>query len=133
MTSQLSHWRLVRQCAFLYHSRVNSTALSAPSTKTSSVAYLSFLFLISGFAALIYQIVWQRTLFAAFGVNVESTTIIVCLFMFGLGLGSFVGGHLSEKFPNHAPLLFLISELGIGLFGLASLPLTHLITRLTVH
>jgi len=32
--------------------------------------------------------------------------------------GSFVGGLLSEKFPNHAPLLFLISELGIGLFGL---------------
>ncbi len=99
----------------------------------SSVGYLAFLFLISGFAALIYQIVWQRTLFAAFGVNIESTTIIVCLFMFGLGIGSFVGGHLSSRYPDHAPLLFLISELGIGLFGLASLPLIHLITRLTLH
>jgi hypothetical protein len=80
---------------------VQATVLAPPKT-TSSVAYLSFLFLISGFAALIYQIVWQRTLFAAFGVNIESTTIIVCLFMFGLGLGSFVGGHPSDKFPNHA-------------------------------
>src|SRR5204863_8745769 len=103
-----------------------------PATTSSifaSVGYLAFLFHISGFAALIYQIVWQRTLSAAFGVNIESTTIIVCLFMFGLGIGSFVGGHLSEKFPNHAPLLFLISELGIGLFGLFSLPLIHLISR----
>jgi len=111
---------------------VPSTALSQTKT-SSSVAYLSFLFLISGFAALIYQIVWQRTLFAAFGVNIESTTIIVCLFMFGLGLGSFVGGHLSERFPARAPLLFLISELGIGLFGLFSLPLIHFVTKLTLH
>jgi spermidine synthase len=104
-----------------------------PTKSSTSVAYLSFLFLISGFAALIYQIVWQRTLFAAFGVNIESTTIIVCLFMFGLGVGSFVGGHLSDKFPNRAPLLFLISELGIGLFGLVSLPLIHYVTHVTLH
>src|SRR5262249_6293057 len=53
------------------------------------------LFFLSGFAALIYQIVWQRVLFAAFGVNIESVTITVSLFMFGLGVGSLVGGVLS--------------------------------------
>src|SRR5665213_224680 len=47
----------------------------------ASNGWLAFLFLISGFAALIYQIVWQRALFAAFGVNIESITIIVSLFM----------------------------------------------------
>src|SRR5262249_37612571 len=95
--------------------------------------YLAFLFLLSGFAALIYQIVWQRALFAAFGVDVESVTIIVSLFMFGLGLGSLLGGWLGSLLPNRAPRLFLICETGIGLFGTISLPLIRLVSKLTLH
>lgn len=99
----------------------------------ASMGWLSFLFLISGFAAMIYQIVWQRTLFAAFGVNIESITIVVSLFMFGLGLGSLVGGMLSHRFPNRAPLMFLCCELGIGVFGLISLPLIGKVSAATLH
>jgi spermidine synthase len=99
----------------------------------SSIQWLSFLFLISGFAALIYQIVWQRTLFAAFGVNIESITLIVSLFMVGLGLGSMAGGAISARFPDRAPLLFLLCETGIGLFGVVSLPLIHAVSRATLH
>jgi spermidine synthase len=99
----------------------------------SSLGYLAFLFLVSGFAALIYQIVWQRTLFAAFGVNIESITVIVSLFMFGLGIGSMVGGILSLKFPERGPLLFLTCELGIGAFGMVSLPLIDHVATLTLH
>jgi hypothetical protein len=98
-----------------------------------SLGYLSFLFFISGLAALIYQIVWQRVLYAAFGVNVESITIIVSIFMFGLGIGSLIGGLLASRFPRHAPALFLFCELGIGAFGLISLPLIHAVARLTLH
>jgi hypothetical protein len=98
-----------------------------------SLGYLSFLFLISGLAALIYQIVWQRVLYAAFGVNIESITIIVSLFMFGLGIGSLVGGILASRFPRQSPALFLLCELGIGTFGLVSLPLIHAVARLTLH
>jgi len=42
-------------------------------------------FFMSGFAALIYQIAWQRMLFTAFGVDLESITIIIAVFMAGLG------------------------------------------------
>ena len=98
----------------------------------SSLPWLSFLFLISGFAALIYQIVWQRELFAAFGVNIESITIVVSLFMFGLGVGSVVGGWMSKRFPESAPWLFLISELGIGAFGVVSLPLIAIVSNATI-
>jgi hypothetical protein len=31
----------------------------------------------SGFAALIYQIIWQRALFTIFGINVEAVTVVV--------------------------------------------------------
>lgn len=94
---------------------------------------LSLLFLVSGFAALIYQIVWQRVLFTAFGVNIESITIIVAVFMFGLGVGAVVGGYLSQRFPGHLPHLFLVCELIIGVFGLCSLPLIRAVSALTLH
>src|SRR5262245_66592629 len=86
---------------------------------------IAFLFFLSGFAALIYQIVWQRVLFAAFGVNIESVTVTVSLFMFGLGVGSLVGGQLARQFPGRAPHLFLVCELGIGIFGLVSIALVR--------
>jgi len=98
-----------------------------------SLGWVSFLFLLSGVAALIYQVVWQRLLFAAYGVNTESVTIIVSIFMFGLGVGSLVGGILSKRFPSHLPQLFVLCELAIGSFGIASLPLINWITDATVH
>jgi spermidine synthase len=94
---------------------------------------LSWLFLVSGFAALIYQIVWQRVLFTAFGVNIESITIIVAVFMFGLGVGSLVGGKLSQRWMKRLPQLFLLSELAIGVFGLVSLPLIKAVSAWTLH
>lgn len=115
----------------LLFSVVGGRALSAEIRNSGS--YLSFLFFVSGFAALIYQIVWQRTLFSFYGVNIESTTIIVSLFMFGLGLGSLVGGVAAGRYPERAPELFLICECGIGAFGIISLPLIHYVSELTLH
>jgi spermidine synthase len=86
---------------------------------------ISVLFFFSGMPALIYQIVWQRVLFAIYGVNAESVAIIVSAFMLGLGLGSLVGGRLSVRFPRYGVLIFAIAELGIALFGLASLRIFH--------
>src|SRR5262249_53219524 len=74
-------------------------------------------FVLSGFAALIYQIVWQRALFTAFGVNIESITLIVAVFMFGLGIGSLVGGALSHRFSRHLLRMLVACELLIGGFG----------------
>lgn len=91
----------------------------------TSEKYIAVLFLISGFSALIYQVVWQRVLFTTFGVNSESVTVIVSVFMFGLGVGSLAGGYLQKKFPRHLLHLFLLLEISIGLFGLASLDLIH--------
>lgn len=88
-----------------------------------ALPWLSILFFCSGFPALIYQIVWQRALFSIYGINIESVTIVVSAFMLGLGLGSFMGGKLSEI--RRVPLLAIFGaiELSIGLFGVFSLPL----------
>ena len=92
-----------------------------------SLGFLSGLFVISGFAALVYQVAWQRALFTVFGVNIESITVIVSVFMFGLGLGSLAGGKLSARFPRHLPWIFFGCEAAIGLFGLISLPLIDMV------
>src|SRR5712692_8684405 len=88
------------------------------------------LFFLSGFPALLYQIVWQRALFTIYGVNIESVTVIVTAFMLGLGLGSLGGGWLSSR---AVPLLAVFGavELGISAFGLVSLKLFHAVALFT--
>jgi predicted membrane-bound spermidine synthase len=80
-------------------------------------------FFLSGFAALLYQIVWQRALFTLYGTSTESVTLVVTSFMLGLGLGSLAGGAVSRS--PRVPLLaaFGLAELAIGAFGFVSLPL----------
>jgi hypothetical protein len=89
-------------------------------------------FLLSGFAALLYQIVWQRALFTIYGINIESVTIVVTAFMVGLGVGSHLGGVLSRD-PGRSPLMvFGAFELSIGLYGLSSLPLFRWVGSFTL-
>ncbi|MEO8143274.1 MAG: hypothetical protein ABI654_03585 [Betaproteobacteria bacterium] len=86
-------------------------------------AALAPIFFLSGAAALLYQICWQRMLFVSFGIDIESVTIIVSTFMLGLGAGALAGGWIADRLPARLLLLFAACELGIGLFGLASAPL----------
>jgi hypothetical protein len=94
---------------------------------------LPWLFFGSGVAALIYQVVWQRTLFALVGVNVESTTLVVSIFMLGLGLGGLAGGWLSTRLPGRAAQLFLAVEVGVGLYATVSLALLQWVGRTFVR
>jgi MFS family permease len=87
--------------------------------KTSDSLLLGVFFL-SGISALIYQVAWQRLLFGAFGVDIESITIIVSTFMLGLGCGALAGGQLADRLGHRTVELFALCELGIGLFGVAS-------------
>lgn len=93
---------------------------------------LYLVFLVSGFAALLYQVVWQRSLYAIYGINIESVTMVVTAFMIGLGLGSLAGGAISKNPERPTLLLFSIVELAIGTFGAFSLPLFHAVGRLTL-
>jgi len=117
---------LVQVCTFIFLLDENERLKLVCAEK-----YIAVLFLVSGFSALIYQVVWQRTLFTTFGVNSESVTVIVSLFMFGLGIGSLAGGYLQEKNKRYLLLMFFILEISIGLFGLFSLGLIRAIGRLS--
>jgi MFS family permease len=91
------------------------------------------LFFASGIAALVYQVCWQRLLFVAFGVDIESVTIIVSTFMLGLGAGALIGGQLADRFPRHLLAMFSLTELTIGAFGIASPAVIRAVGSLAVH
>ncbi len=83
-------------------------------------------FLASGFAALLYQVVWQRLLAIFSGADVYSTTIIVAAFMGGLGVGHAAGGLLADRVSRRTSLvLFGAVELAIALFGYFSATLYY--------
>ena len=55
---------------------------------------LAVLFFVSGFSGLIYQVVWVRMAFAAFGVIAPVLSVVLSVFMLGLAVGSWAAGRL---------------------------------------
>ena len=94
---------------------------------------LAAIFFISGFSALIYQVSWQRLLFTGFGVDLTSITLIISVFMMGLGVGAFFGGRIADRFSHNIILIFCMVELLIGIFGLASYHLILGLQSILVH
>lgn len=87
---------------------------------------VAILFFLSGLAALIYQVVWQRLLVVFAGGDVLAITIIVTAFMAGLGCGNSAGGTLADRIgPRWSLILFTVAEALIALFGLISKPLYY--------
>jgi predicted membrane-bound spermidine synthase len=82
---------------------------------------LGVAFFLSGAAALVYQVVWQRILTLHTGIGVVSVALIVAAFMAGLGFGSHLGGLLSARVsPRRALRLFATIELAVGVFAATS-------------
>ena len=88
------------------------------------------LFLASGFVALLYQVIWQRLLGLVTGLDLYAVTLIVSVFMLGMGIGSVAGGVLADRVPASRLLtLFAGAEALIALFALASKPLYYDLLR----
>jgi spermidine synthase len=79
---------------------------------------LFFLFFFSGFASLVYQVVWTRMAFAAFGIITPVLSVVLSVFMLGLALGSALGGRfiapLVRKTGISAAAFYAGAELLIG-------------------
>jgi predicted membrane-bound spermidine synthase len=86
------------------------------------VSWYFFFFFISGFCSVLYELVWLRLAMAQFGVTTAMVSIVLSVFMAGLGLGSWASGRWLRgrgdglRFP--ALRLYGIVELLIGVSGL---------------
>lgn len=105
----------------------NALFANVPLSFSTIQFILYVLFFCSGCSALIYQVMWQRMLFTVFGVDLISITIIVSVFMFGLGMGGLLGGELADRMSNRLLGLYVVIELLIALFGFASPSLINLL------
>ena len=79
-------------------------------------------FFISGFCSVLYELVWLRLSMAQFGVTSAMVSIVLSVFMAGLGLGSWASGswirRRSEKLGVSPLLLYAAIELLIGVSGI---------------
>jgi spermidine synthase len=84
---------------------------------------LFLLFVASGFCSLVYQVVWLRLAFAAFGIITPVLSVLLSVFMLGLALGSWVAGQVVEPLAARTKLSpasgYAFVELGIGVGAFA--------------
>jgi spermidine synthase len=80
------------------------------------------LFFVSGFCSILYEIVWLRLSMAQFGVTSALISIVLSMFMAGLGLGSWGSGYLIRKYETQLRIpalrLYALTELLIGISAL---------------
>ncbi len=81
-------------------------------------------FFFSGVSGLIYEILWTRMLVKIIGAAPFAISIVLTVFMAGLGIGSYVAGRIIDRInqPMKLVKIYGILELLIGAYGLV-LPL----------
>ncbi len=84
-------------------------------------------FLVSGACSLVYEISWLRLASADFGITTPMVSIVLSVFMGGLGLGSWLGAIATRRCENlsGAQILrrYAALELAIGISGLVVVPI----------
>ena len=85
---------------------------------SSHVKWCFLFFVVSGFCALVYEVVWVRLAMASFGVTTALVSIVLSMFMAGLGLGSWASGFLvrlySSAIARRSLRFYALAELLIG-------------------
>jgi predicted membrane-bound spermidine synthase len=109
------------------HAVVNARPAATATANVRGRAVLFALFFLSGFCSLLYQVVWVRLAFAQFGVITPVLSVLLSVFMLGLGLGSVFGGIWGERLShrlNISPAYFYSAAeliIGIGAFVVPAL------------
>jgi spermidine synthase len=85
-----------------------------PDLKAVGMAIL-FAFIISGACGLIHEVAWTRLLRLVMGNTTYAITTVLCAFMGGLALGSYIGGRIIDK-RNDYLLIFAFLEGSIAIY-----------------
>src|ERR1700678_4116211 len=99
------------------HDLTAATGLAAP---RRFLPVLLALFVGSGCAALIYEVIWLQVLQLVIGSTAVSLGVLLGTFMGGMCLGSLLLPHLVSR-RRHPLRVYALLELGIGVIGLAIL------------
>jgi spermidine synthase len=80
-------------------------------------------FFVSGLCSILYEIVWLRLAMSQFGVTTAMVSIVLSMFMAGLGIGSWQGGKFIRRYKPRslftALRLYALAEILIGVSSIA--------------
>ena len=98
---------------------LEQTASTSYNTRFSGFIIL-VLFLCSGMTGLLYEVIWSRMIVKVIGAAPFAISIVLTVFMGGLGLGSYLAGRYIDRIQKSSQLLQLygLLEIGIGLYAL---------------
>ncbi|GAB4175857.1 MAG: hypothetical protein Fur0039_18590 [Rhodocyclaceae bacterium] len=84
------------------------------------------MFFLSGFAGLMYEVLFSKALALTFGSTSTATYTVLATYMAGMALGAFLGGRLAVG--DRPPLLlYAACEVGIGIYCAATPAIFHLL------
>jgi spermidine synthase len=96
--------------------------LSIEYQKEEVVIWFFVFFFISGFCSVLYELVWLRLSMAQFGVTTAMVSIVLSVFMVGLGWGSWASGMWIRRRGGRigipAPRIYAAIEFLIGVSGI---------------
>ncbi|MGD9201973.1 MAG: spermine synthase [Chitinispirillia bacterium] len=91
-------------------------------------SWIFLLFAVSGFSGLIYEAIWARYLKLFLGHSSYGQILTLCIYMGGLGAGSFIAGKNLHRIKNLL-LAYSVCELCIGIGGFIYHPVYVFTTR----
>jgi spermidine synthase len=84
--------------------------------------WVSLFFFVSGLCSIVYELVWLRLAMAKFGVTTALVSIVLSVFMAGLGAGSWIAGALIRRHGARIKIpplrMYAFCELLIGISAL---------------
>lgn len=96
--------------------------------KSALFALIAFLFVLSGIAALIYQVAWFKYLSYFLGNSTYAQSIVLATFMGGLAIGSWIWGKRADESKN-ALKLFAWLEVAIAIYCLLYFPIFEFVKK----
>src|SRR4030067_1722544 len=86
--------------------------------QTLLLSLIYLMFFLSGAAALMYEVIWVRSLSLVFGCSHLAVASVLSIFMAGLAIGSYAIGKYVDKIEKPLRLYGLL-ELGVAVFAVA--------------
>lgn len=98
--------------------------LLLPQELRAAGGWLVGIFFLSGFAGLVYEVVYAKALGVTFGGTALASNTVLATYMGGMALGAWMGGLLAER--STRPLwLYAICEAAIGFYALLTPSFFH--------
>lgn len=91
--------------------RDEAALVPAPAPTSRLAMLVATIFFASGFAGLVYEVVFAKELALVFGSTAIASSTVLATYMGGMALGSYVGGRVKSKAPLRT---YGLCEVGVG-------------------